>query len=188
MELPHLEKYEYDDEGWDSDDSRYQESAVTFKSQRIARSSSETLPDSGVFSVSSALEADTPIIELKALGDQDHPRGIDVGLMVDVPGRGRAAKRRRGIALGRSEMPGPPSSSFQFFVPEGEDISLPPNPSIYGGEGHLITGEIARTQEDIAKQAGAQTLSTYLPAARQMMRTLGWKAGQGVGCQCNGIQ
>ena len=40
MELPHPEDpemYEYDDEGWDSDDSRYQESGVTFKSQRIAR-------------------------------------------------------------------------------------------------------------------------------------------------------
>ena len=69
-------------------------------------------------------------------------------------------------------MPRPPSPSFQFFVTEGEDISLPPNPSIYGGEGHLITEEIAHTQEDIAKQAGAQTLSTYLPAARQMMRTM----------------
>ena len=125
-----LEKYEYDDEGWDSDDSKYQESGVTSKSQKIARSSSKTLPDSGVGSVSSALEADTPTIQLKALGGQDQPRGIDVGPMVDVPGKGRAAKRRRGIALGRSEMPRPPSPSFQFFVPEGEDISLPPNPCI----------------------------------------------------------
>lgn len=92
MELPHLEKYEYDDEGWDSDDSRYQESGVTFKSQKIARFSSKTLPDSGVFSVSSALEADIPTIELKALWGQDQPRGIDVGPMVDVPDKGRAAK------------------------------------------------------------------------------------------------
>ena len=52
----------------------------------------------------------------------------------------------------------------------------------------MITGEIAHTQEDIAKQAGAQTLSIYLPAARQMMRTMGCKAGQGLGRQCNGIQ
>ena len=137
--------------------------------------------------MSSALDANTPI-PLKEQGGQDHPRGIDIGPMVDVPGKGRAAKRRRGIALGRSEMPNPDSSSLQCFIPEGEDISLPPNPFIYRGEGHLITGEIARTQEDIAKQAGAQTLSTYLPGARQMMRTMWWKAGQGVGRQCNGIQ
>ena len=40
MELPRSETpetYEYNDEGWDSDDSRYQESGVTFKSQRTAR-------------------------------------------------------------------------------------------------------------------------------------------------------
>ena len=90
--------------------------------------------------MSSALDADTPI-SLKEQGGQDQPRGIDIGPMVDVPGKGRAAKRRRGIALGRSEMPNPDSSSLQCFNPEGEeDISLlPAKPSIYGGEGHLIT-------------------------------------------------
>ena len=86
--------------------------------------------------MSSAILAD---IQPKEQGGKDHPRGIDIGPMVDVPGKGRAAKRRRGIALGRSEMPNPASSSFQCFIPEGKDISLPPaKPSIYGGEGHLI--------------------------------------------------
>ena len=48
-------------------------------------------------------------------------------------------------------------------------------------------GEIARDKEDIAKQAGAP-LSTFSPAAWQMMRMMGWKAGEGLGRQCNGIQ
>ena len=89
--------------------------------------------------MSSAILADTPI-PLKEQGGKDHPRGIDVGPMVDVPGKGRAARRRHSIALGRSEMPNPASSSLQCFSPEGEDVSRPPaKPSIYRGTGHLIT-------------------------------------------------